>query len=90
MNASFKLQMEIDIMSLLSFKTYILGKIILPIAVIKTSNKRERLLSLHETQMKRNYEANAYDIIEWPSFNASIYVCGLVYLINRYRCGITN
>ena len=63
MNASFKQQMEIDIMSLLSFKTYILGKRILPIAVIKNSNERERFLSQHETQMKRNYEANAYDIM---------------------------
>ena len=63
MNASFKQQREIDIMSLLSFKTYILGKRILPIAVIKNSNKREPFLSQHETQMKRNYEANAYDIM---------------------------
>ena len=63
MNASFKQQREINIMSLHSFKTYILGQRSLPIAVIKNSNKRERFLSQHETQMKRNYEANAYDII---------------------------
>ena len=63
MNARFKQQREIDIMSLLSFKTYILGKRILPIAVIKNLNKRERFLSQHEIQMKRNYEANAYNIM---------------------------
>ena len=67
---------------------HILGKRTLPIAVIKNSNKREQFLSPHENYMKRNYEANAYDIISDQIFN--IYVCRLKYLTNRYRCGITN
>ena len=88
MNACFKQQREMDIMSLQSPKIYILGKRTLPIAVIKNSNKREQFLSPHENYMKRNYEANAYDIISDQIFN--IYVCRLKYLTNRYRCGITN